>query len=358
MAGAAVVSAVLAAKIGAVTELEGQIRAEAARRRQQVGPSRVPAPLGLEEVFRSGRGMGGGPLVSAGLVAHEQPDSLAGRVRQVLAELVAVPLRRPFASGQLEFNQALGAVMARLGAEAEQRLSGLEARLDRLAGARDAAGSGFDFEDFERRFRGPREHTALSAEESAYRSFLCGGAPGPILDFGCGRGAFLGGLVAAGREALGVDTRPEAVQAARERGAAVHEGDGLAFLSDLPNASLGGLVALQVVEHVEAEVVLQLLSLAVSRLRPGGRMVLETVNPEDLVPHSRAFPLDPSHARLLHPKALAEWATAAGLEVVEIRRSGAAAIDMRLEHAWPSGPLEHLIGEAQDYALFAERPRL
>jgi hypothetical protein len=50
--------------------------------------------------------------------------------------------------------------------------------------------------------------------------------------------------------------------------------------------------------------VLRLLRLAHRKLRPGGLLVLETVNLASLVVFSRAWTIDPTHRTALHPLTL------------------------------------------------------
>ena len=45
-------------------------------------------------------------------------------------------------------------------------------------------------------------------------------------------------------------------------------------------------------------------SLAAEKLRPGGKVVLETVNPSSLYTYARAFWVDPDHVRPVHPNFL------------------------------------------------------
>ena len=103
---------------------------------------------------------------------------------------------------------------------------------------------------FEERFRGSPED--ITEKQRPYVALLRG-LPGPVLDVGCGRGELLALLAAEGVPASGVEINPIAVSACRAAGLSVEEGDGLAALSGRPDGSLGGVVAVQVVEHWSAE---------------------------------------------------------------------------------------------------------
>ena len=79
-----------------------------------------------------------------------------------------------------------------------------------------------------------------------------------------------------------------------------------------PDGSLGGIFAAQVVEHLPPPALVRLLELAARKLRPGGVLVAETINP--LSPLAlRNYFADLTHAQPLVPETLALLAKQAGL---------------------------------------------
>jgi SAM-dependent methyltransferase len=62
---------------------------------------------------------------------------------------------------------------------------------------------------------------------------LLAGVSGPVLDVGCGPGRHVAAVAERGVEALGIDVLPEALRAARSRGAAVLE---RSVFADVPRA--------------------------------------------------------------------------------------------------------------------------
>lgn len=142
----------------------------------------------------------------------------------------------------------------------------------------------------------------------------------PVLDLGCGRGELLQALGEAGIRAFGVDADPAAVAACRELGFAAEVQDALEALRSRETASLGGVAAVHLVEHLPTATWMQLFAEAARVLRPGGLLVVESPNPESLRVGASLFWVDPTHLRPVHPEAARFVAEAVGLEVLEIRK--------------------------------------
>lgn len=140
-----------------------------------------------------------------------------------------------------------------------------------------------------------------------------------VVDIGCGRGEFLDLLRDAGIPARGVDLNHEMVERCRARGFDVTEGDALSYLAGVPPGSLGGLIALQVVEHLQPDYLLRLLSAAADALRPGAPLVLETINPACWSAFFDAYIRDLTHVRPVHPDTLKFLVVAAGFSDVTVQ---------------------------------------
>lgn len=223
---------------------------------------------------------------------------------------------------------------------------------------------------FEEKHRGPGE--AVREKQRVYlRHFV--GAPGPVLDVGCGRGEFLELLREAGIGASGVDADAEMAARGREKGLEVAVGDLFAHLSALPDASLGGIFAAQVIEHLGTAELVTLVRLAHAKLSPGGRFVAETINPACLATFSGAFYLDLTHTRPVHPEALRFLLEGTGFTGVELEFTSPIPDAMKLQPIdvarWLHetdrefvrlvndnfGRLNGLIYGCQDYAAVARR---
>ena len=172
---------------------------------------------------------------------------------------------------------------------------------------------------FEDEFRGTREE--IKARVAVYlpkfREAGAGTEAAPILDLGCGRGELLEVLRTEGLVASGVDTNRAAVEQCRQQGLSVELGDAFDVLRKLPEASLGGLAALHVVEHLPFPLVLKLLDEALRLLRPGGVAIFETPNPKNVLVGSSNFYIDPTHRNPVHPLTLRHLMEARGLVGLE-----------------------------------------
>ncbi len=180
---------------------------------------------------------------------------------------------------------------------------------------------------FEDAFRGPPAEVA--GRQRRYLSCFEGASD--VLDVGCGRGEFLDLLRGAGIAARGIDLDAEMVERCRELGLDAARADALAHVAGLPGASLGGLFSAQVVEHLEADYLLQLLAAAQRALRPGARIVLETINPACWSAFFSAYLRDITHRHALHPDTLGYLLRAHGFVDVEIVYSAPVPEDGRLQ---------------------------
>jgi SAM-dependent methyltransferase len=154
-----------------------------------------------------------------------------------------------------------------------------------------------------------------------------------VLDLGCGRGEFLALLAGRGISAHGLDINHEMVEACRAAGLDAREGDALEYLESIPDASLGGLIAVQVVEHFPPPYLVRFLDTAYHKLKPGSRIVLETLNPSCWFAFFEAYIRDITHAWPLHPETLKFLVVASGFQRIELRLLSPYPGDARLQHA-------------------------
>jgi O-antigen chain-terminating methyltransferase len=173
----------------------------------------------------------------------------------------------------------------------------------------------YKYVGFEDRFRGAPEE--IRRRLTDYVPDFSGASD--VLDVGCGRGEFLDLLREAGVKARGLDLNHEMVEVCRARGLEAAEGDALGYLRAQPDASLGGLFAAQVVEHLDPSYLMRTLDAAYHALRPGSRIILETINPACWFAFFESYIRDLTHVRPIHPDTLKYLLTASGFQRVEIR---------------------------------------
>ena len=222
----------------------------------------------------------------------------------------------------------------------------------------------FSSERFAAAFRGSQE--ALDVRYADLADTIAA-AGGPVLDLGCGAGDLLALLAARGVECRGVDSDAASVAAAQARGLQVDQGDALEALGATATASLGGIVLIQVVEHLTAQQLVELVALAADKLRPGGLLVAETVNPCSLYVYGHALYLDPTHTTPIHPAYIRFLCDEAGFSSVDVQHRSHPPTDEHLQPVDGGDPalvdglnrtiarLNELLYGPQDYAVLATR---
>ena len=195
----------------------------------------------------------------------------------------------------------------------------------------EAATSGnldsYKYVGFEDRFRGSQHD--IRDRVAAYVPLFEGASD--VLDVGCGRGEFLDLLRSSGVSARGIDLNDEMAAVSRERGLDATSGDALSYLLSLPDGALGGLFAAQVVEHLEPDYLMQFLDAAYHKLRPGSRIVLETINPACWYAFFSSYIRDITHVRPLHPDTLQYLVGASGFQKVTVRYSAPYPDESKLQ---------------------------
>ena len=195
----------------------------------------------------------------------------------------------------------------------------------------------FDYFGFEERFRGGEEE--IKEHHKGYIEFFKEAQQ--VLDIGCGRGEFLELLTEAGIKARGVDLDLDMVLYCHEKGLDVVREDAFTYLETLPDESLGGVFAAQLVEHLEPTRIIALVNLCQRKLQPGGVLIFETPNPVCLTVFARSFYMDFSHIRPIHPEAMKFLFESAGFQDLQVKFSSPVEPSMRIP------PLSGLAADAQ-----------
>lgn len=325
---------VVAARVGALQaalESTGNtLRESTTRLQDKIGA--VAAALQTSDAERASQHAS----VESTLAAHEvRHAELAGSIDAMGAGNAERLRDHREATARLTVHDA---ALARLEEQTRSDHRALRAVLDRLtvfldASARQARQNleGSDEEpsleeqyaSFEQTFRGEREQIKLRAAH--YLDTLAGagispGDEGIVLDLGSGRGEWLEVLAEHGYRGRGVDSNRGMLKASESRGHEVVEADALAYLRAQPDGSFVAITSMHLVEHMPYPVVIQLLDEALRVLRPGGVLILETPNPENVLVGSCMFYMDPSHLHPIPPPLLQWTVQMRGFEQVEIER--------------------------------------
>ena len=207
---------------------------------------------------------------------------------------------------------------------------------------------------FEDKFRGSRE--LIKSRLRVYLSFV-----GPLkkldpdataIDLGCGRGEWLELMKELGVKVHGIDLDDGMLLACRSLDLSVETGDAISYLENLPDESQTVVSAFHMVEHIAFEKLQLLVSEALRVLKPGGLLIMETPNPENIVVATRNFYLDPTHQRPIPPQLLSflpEFYGFARTKIIRLQESKDVVMqaDLTLQDV--------LSGASPDYAVVAQK---
>lgn len=263
--------------------------------------------------------------------------------------------------------------LARSGAERDSAASGLMAEADALrtrlteiapafpsiSGLASDDSAAWLHSAVEGTFRGPVEE--IRARLRAYVPFLArlpvDARELPALDLGCGRGEWLELLRDERMTAVGVDDNPVSVERCVARGLQVVRGDAIAYLLEQPDHAFSVVSLFHVVEHLPTETMVRMLLEARRVLIPGGLLIVETPNPDNLLVASSSFHLDPTHRRpipLPLLRVIVEFAKFHVVETLALQPDDAMR-EAALAEAWPA-TLTRLLAGPRDSGIVATKP--
>jgi SAM-dependent methyltransferase len=249
----------------------------------------------------------------------------------------------------------------------EERISKVQTQI-RFDQKHRPAKSEINYFLFEERFRGSREEIKKRQEEflpyfkNCYR----------VLDIGCGRGEFLDILKEHDISGVGIDLDPDMVAFCISHKLDVVQEDGIAYLEKCEDNSLDGIFMDQVVEHLEPDYLVRLLTLCFQKLKQGYYLIIETVNPLSFVSFVN-FYIDMTHTRPVHPETLQYLLNASGFRDCERKYLSPVSDEIRLRKIANISTLDEagqknieiynnniemlnsVLFGAQDYAVIAKR---
>jgi len=212
---------------------------------------------------------------------------------------------------------------------------------------------------FEDLFRGPRD--LVRGRLEVYLPFLAehglGSPSAPVVDLGCGRGEWLELLRDRGFTARGIDRNRAMVRVCLGLGLDVSEADSLAFLREAPSESVGLISAFHVIEHLPHTILIEMLDHCVRLLKPGGGLILETPDPENVLVASHTFYTDLTHIVPLPSSTLRFLVESRGLSDVIVRRLNPYEESLKLpETSDIEKRFNSLFYGPRDYAVLGTKP--
>jgi O-antigen chain-terminating methyltransferase len=207
---------------------------------------------------------------------------------------------------------------------------------------------------FENRYRGSRE--LIKQRQTSYLPYIS-----PLktvypnlkaIDLGCGRGEWLELLKENGVDASGVDLDDAMLSSCIASNLNVKKIDAISALQELPNASLQIISGFHIAEHLPFEQLIELIHQALRVLSPGGLLILETPNSENIQVATSSFYLDPTHRNPIPAQLLSFLMTYSGFAFTTELRLNADISPA--EDVWLT--LRNVLtGVSRDYAIIAQK---
>ncbi|MDB5775637.1 MAG: hypothetical protein JWP38_1770 [Herbaspirillum sp.] len=210
------------------------------------------------------------------------------------------------------------------------------------------------YRDFEDLHRGSRD--LIKSRLSIYLPFV-----NPLLDIypkanaldiGCGRGEWLELIGDSSFDASGVDLDNGMLADCIKRGLNARQANGIQVLRETPSASVALISAFHVIEHISFDDLRVVMTEALRVLKPGGLLILETPNSENLSVGTSTFYLDPSHSRPIPSPLLQFLAEHTGFQRQKIVRLQEAD---NLRSSQEATLFEVLSGVSPDYGIVAQK---
>lgn len=211
---------------------------------------------------------------------------------------------------------------------------------------------------FEAAFRGPEAD--IAAHLNNYRDAWTRArqAGDQALDLGCGRGEWLRLLTQAGFQPRGIDLNATMVAHCRELGFTVAQQDALDALRNSADNSLALISGFHIAEHLPFDALFSLVAEAYRALAPGGVLILETPNPENLIVASYSFYHDLTHRNPLTPPTLQFLLQFHGFGDACVQRFNPPPDDTRItSDSLTAQRLNHMLAAPMDYAVIGYKAK-
>lgn len=208
---------------------------------------------------------------------------------------------------------------------------------------------------FENKFRGPRDviKKLLAVYLPVVEPLKALYPESVVLDLGCGRGEWLELLKANGWRARGVDLNTGMLAFCKALDLEVEKEDAVQYVRKLPGESIAVITGFHIAEHLKFDDLVKLIQAAFQALIPGGMLILETPNPENIIVGTCNFYLDPTHRHQLPPRLMEFLAEESGFykyRTLRLNSPLSNGTDTSFD-----GSLSQLFLAYPDYALVAQK---
>ncbi|WP_246169899.1 class I SAM-dependent methyltransferase [Yersinia canariae] len=210
------------------------------------------------------------------------------------------------------------------------------------------------YSEFEKIHRGSRE--LIKSRLVAYRDFYLPLAEiypnSNTSDLGCGRGEWLELLNEAGFKTEGIDLDEGMLSYCRDLNLNVREQDVIQYLQSLDDNSVSLVSSFHLVEHIGFDNVKLLVQEALRILKPGGLLIIETPNCENIIVSTNSFHLDPTHVMPIPNQLLSFLTNYSGFKRSKVIRLQGLT-DMTTPESLQL--IDIFKGVGQDYGLIAQK---
>jgi O-antigen chain-terminating methyltransferase len=155
-----------------------------------------------------------------------------------------------------------------------------------------------------------------------------------------------------GFNAVGVDLNQAMLNSCLEFGLKGLQGDALEYLANLPDGSQVVISAFHLIEHISFDQLQELVRQSLRVLKPGGLLILETPNSENIRVATQSFYLDPTHLKPI-PSLQLSFLT----EYVGFKKNKVIRLQEEMFAGQSTDPLLRKVinGVSQDYAVIAQK---
>jgi SAM-dependent methyltransferase len=210
--------------------------------------------------------------------------------------------------------------------------------------------------EFEKWFRG--SEAEVKQRQSVYLPYFTQSGLDskkfPVIDIGCGNGEFVELLHENKIRAIGLDLNKAMIDRVKEKGLEGEQGDALSYLRKQKANSLMAVTGFHIVEHIPFLDLVRIFNECYRVLAPGGFVLFETPNPENVIVGSCNFYNDPSHLHPLPPAFLELVMKTRGFAQTEIKKLHPLKVKIEAKDPLVQEMAQRFFGP-QDYSVIAHK---